>query len=113
MCQKRKDDWKIQGTAMTIRWIENSTTQDVYCINGTETSDVGKGILKNTLMYHLLLPEEKKETKGSNGKKDVGFSSKSRYYDYDDDGNHNSDFSDYSSLGYSKTNYGGRGYGRY
>lgn len=61
VCKKTGDDnWKIAGIAVTIKWIENTTTQNVYGVSGTGSNQAGQEIVRQTVRYHCSRHEERK-----------------------------------------------------
>lgn len=61
VCKKTgTNTWKIAGIAVTIRWIQNTTTQNVYGVSGTESDQAGKEIVRQAVRYHCFTHKERK-----------------------------------------------------
>lgn len=80
ICSKAQNgEWKIAGTAMSIKWIENTTTGGIYGANGVETNKMRRNIVEKTLRLHRFLFEESKETKDKKKSRAFGGSYGSSY----------------------------------
>lgn len=63
--KKEEGEWKVSGMAGFVRWIEFSKPKLIIGTIRPETTERRKKIVENTLRYHRLLLDPKKDTRSS------------------------------------------------